>query len=539
MLRASCIAILALAASCGDGSLAVANVTLPDIGQVFSTPSSIEQTIGSGFQSCQNAVGRAFTGAVLPQLAVLSLEGYGNNGNYGMASRVGIPRTSITNATGTTADETYGAIAVGGRLAANAVTALDQLRSRGGTLGTVGQDLRARAFGFFAVGCHQGWLALTYDSAGIVTPGLAGDFVPPLSGAASVIRSAIAMFDSAIAVASNPAALGPSGFPLPALWTGNALTRDDFVRLVRSFRARFRAGVARTPAERAAVRWDSVLVDADNGITSDFMVTVGGTTGWQAAVLVNTNSTLFYQMSPMYYGMADVSRGYDAWLATPIGQRGSFLIVTPDRRWPQGTTRAAQEAASLTPTSITSRPYVASRPDPPGGDPWGVSQYELRRLQYLRANNGSGLFPAITKAEIDLLAAEGYLRTGNVAAAATRIDITRVGRGQLPALSGIATSLSDTVPGGASCVPRVPAAPAFTSTKCGTVFEALKWEKRMETAFTGFGQWFFDSRGWGDLVENTALELPVPYQEIVARRQAFYSLGGGLARSAPKGTYGF
>jgi len=68
----------------------------------------------------------------------------------------------------------------------------------------------------------------------------------------------------------------------------------------------------------------------------------------------------------------------------------------------------------------------------------------------------------------------------------------------------------------------------------------MKYEKRMETAFTGYGQWFFDSRGWGDLVENTALEWPVPYQEMDSRNQAFYALGGAGGKSAaPKGTYGF
>ena len=74
---------------------------------------------------------------------------------------------------------------------------------------------------------------------------------------------------------------------------------------------------------------------------------------------------------------------------------------------------------------------------------------------------------------------------------------------------------------------------------CGTIFEAMKWEKRMETAYTGFAAWYFDSRGWGDLPEGTALEFPVPYQELDSRGLALYSLGGlGGIKAAPKGTYG-
>ena len=74
---------------------------------------------------------------------------------------------------------------------------------------------------------------------------------------------------------------------------------------------------------------------------------------------------------------------------------------------------------------------------------------------------------------------------------------------------------------------------------CGTIFEALKWEKRMETAFTGWASWYFDSRGWGDLPEGTPLEFPVPFQELDARQKPLYNLGGiGGKSAAAKGTYG-
>ena len=61
----------------------------------------------------------------------------------------------------------------------------------------------------------------------------------------------------------------------------------------------------------------------------------------------------------------------------------------------------------------------------------------------------------------------------------------------------------------------------------------------METANTSYGRWWIDSRGWGDLVEGTATEYPVPNQEIDARQLPFYPLGGGGKSSAAKGTYGF
>jgi len=46
----------------------------------------------------------------------------------------------------------------------------------------------------------------------------------------------------------------------------------------------------------------------------------------------------------------------------------------------------------------------------------------------------------------------------------------------------------------------------------------MKWEKRLETSFTGYAQWFIDSRGWGDLTRGTVTEWPVPWEELYARQ---------------------
>jgi hypothetical protein len=62
----------------------------------------------------------------------------------------------------------------------------------------------------------------------------------------------------------------------------------------------------------------------------------------------------------------------------------------------------------------------------------------------------------------------------------------------------------------------------------------------METAFTGYGQWYFDGRGWGDLPEGTAVHWPTPNQELDARLKPLYNLGGiGGRDGAARGTYGF
>ena len=152
-----------------------------------------------------------------------------------------------------------------------------------------------------------------------------------------------------------------------------------------------------------------------------------------------------------------------------------------------------------------------------------------------------GNYPVMTAASIRLLAAEAQLRLGNVPAAAALIDVSRVGKGGLPSLvtAGIADTVT-AVPGGRACVPKVPdPATAFKSAKCGTIWDALKWDYRIETAYTGYGNWFFPSRGWGDLPEGTTINWPVPYQEMDARAETFYGLGGvGLPGGAGPGNYG-
>jgi hypothetical protein len=527
--------------------LEVQNKNNPDVDRVFELPATIEQTLGSGYQQCRNST--IGGGNIYQQMVTMSGESYSQLNNFSMGPVGGIPRGPIQNTRGANFGifNEYSSLSRQARTLANALTALDNLLKNNGSLGTPAQNLRARAWGYFVVGCNLGYLAAIYDSVGIVRPGMPSDSIPPLSGYKDAMAAALQLLDSAQAIGSNAASGGSGGFPTPAAWlSGATLTRENFVRLVRSYKARFRTIVARNPAERAAVDWNAVIADAEAGLTSDIVVTIGATSGWNVGfqgVQMHVDAA-WHQVSPMYYGMADVSGGYDTYLATPLNSRTYFLIVTPDQRFPQGATRAAQQAASPEPGNYLGRPYIKNRTsqDTPG-DPWGTSFYNHHRYKYIRNNSNTGLYPEFLTVELNLLAAEGYLRTNNISAAAAKIDLSRVGRGGLPALSGVITSATQLIPtataGGRDCVPRVPAPPALTSTQCGTIFEAMKYEWRVEMAFNRLGAWYFSGRGWGDLIFNTALEYPVPYQEMDARQLPFYNLGGGGASSAPRGTYGF
>jgi hypothetical protein len=467
--------------------------------------------------------------------------------NNGLGPRSGIPRGQIDNGRGNPyATENLSDFRIHSQVARSASDILARVaEDENFTLGSAAQNTRLFAWTHFNYGVALGNLALVYDSAAIPRPEDDAAAPPPaLVDHPEVMAAALAELDSAIFYGSKPEATQAGGFPTPSGggWlNGNALSAANFIRLARSYKARFRANVARTPTERAAVNWAAVIADATNGITANVNVNMDPANGWDYAWLSTTlhfRDANWHQMTPYIVGMADTSGAYDAWLATSRDSRTPILIRTPDLRFPAGETRAAQNLAGQ--GAPTGRRYFRNRN--PGLDQsavgWQSSFYDHYRWRAFADAGRIGTFPAFTVAENDMLAAEGYIRTGNFAAAAALIDKTRTTSG-LPSVAGI-TSATQPVPGGNACVPQVPVGPSFTTTACGTILEAMKWEKRMETAYTTYGAWFFDSRGWGDLPEGTALEWPVPFQELDARISQLYNLGGagGQAAAGPS-TYGF
>lgn len=529
------IAVLGVSA-CGD-SLTVINKNNPDIDRAYATPEGVEGVIAGLGVQLYNA--QRTNEGVNTQSKVLSGESFTSVNNFGGAPRVAIPRVPISNSLGNDIQagnrQHYYSMSAVARGAANALRALDALIVTNGALalGSADATNRGRAFGYFVLGQALANLSYSYDSSAWVDPTVPSDSIPPLFGYAAVNAKAVEMLDSALAAANAGMA------SLPTTWlSGPGYAQADFIRIIRSIRARVRVGAARTPAERAAVAWPLVIADATNGITANFATNVGGETGWSGGYhVIQSYVTGGWHSAPMYYyGMADTTGAYSTWLATQRDSRVAFLVGTPDLRWPQGATRAAQIAESPTDVNIPAPRYMRNRPageDVPVTG-WGQSWYDHRRWGAIRVNNNTGTLVEMDRAENDLLAAEGYLRANNFAAAATLIDRTRTANG-LPALSGVVADATTPVPGGAGCVPRVPQGPGFTSAACGTIWEAMKYEKRMQTAFTGFMQWFNDNRGWGDMIAGTALEWPVPYQEMQARVKPFYD--GQLL--APAGTYGF
>lgn len=569
LLSAAVLTAATLVVGCRDNPLDPPNTQQPDVLKAYGTPANVESIVSKLFQQMWN--GQVASDDIQTQSLSMSLESHSQLGNFGMGTRAAIPRSlidnSIGNAVATGNFRDFDHMSRVSRSATNSIAALNRFKALPLPLsiGSPARDARAKAWAYFNLAYGMGQLALLYDSAAIITPTTPTApedpaSVPPYSQASDVMAFALQSLDSALAIANSPAATtGSNGWPIPADWVSDPATQGvslaGFVQIVRSYRAKFRAGLARTPTARAAVDWPQVIADATAGITTDLKVQASVTAGWNAGWITQLRvSSGWSQMTPMILGMADTTGAYDAWLTVPIGQRSAKaftvgvqadddkgILRSPDKRFPSGETRALQTAVTGNvkggppATGALSILYFRNRPageDTPA-EPWGTWYYDNHRNWAIGAAGGNGPYPLFTVVENDMLAAEGYLRTGQVALAATLIDKSRV-RAGLPPVTGI-VDLTTVVPGGTACVPRVPQAPNYTTTACGNIFEAMKWEKRLETSFTGYAQWFIDGRGWGDLVQGTALEWPVPYQELYARQLSSYT----NSSVAVRGTYGF
>lgn len=513
-------------AGCGD-PLSVANQNVVDVATARQTFEGVEQIVGKSFQAVWTGLHSNGAGIWL-QTMNSAHESSSSLGNFGMGLRNGVPRVGIdnsrANATAAGNNNDFSILTRIARQNVNAMLSLDGIPSSAAP-----RAGRTRAFGYFVLGYAMGNLAAIYDSAAILTPSRTPE--DSLFPSAVVNQVALAMLDSAL-LATRTAATVAGNFPIPADYmAGPTIDTTQFIRIIRSYKARFRAEVARTPAERAAVDWEAVRADAAAGITANISVTLDPAIGW------SLNGTIvqlmlfqgWHQMPAFIVGMADTSAAYSAYLALGIttvpARTGSTLLVrTPDRRFPSGETRVAQQAFQ---SDVVPNPGVYFRNRPAGGDtgnnadPWSNSMYDHFRFRPIRDANGTGAWVLLASTDIRLLQAEALIRLSRTPEAIPLINATRVTNG-LPAIAATALS-TDPVPGGTACVPRVPQPNVFTTAVCGSVFEALKWEKRMETALTGYASWFLDSRGWGDLPVGTGISWPVPYQELDARRKPLYS----------------
>lgn len=509
--------------ACAD--LDVVNLNDPDAGRSLSTAGDVESLISGAYNTWFSGV--YSTGG---PSAIMSNQAFQHNApwaNFGMEQYGRLPRVGIVN---DVADNYYDYFTRPWYYSYRSIAALaDGLRALEDPdiADELGADAvaQARAYGKFVLGTAHATVAVMYDRGFVV------DETTDLTEAqepqeyTAVMDAAMGYFDEAIS-------LSGTSFTLPFAWMQGNVTNQELARVASSYKARFKAAQARTPAERAALPWAQIISWIDAGIQTDFMVNMDWDNGWYNGSLDYNLWPSWTQMSYWIWGMADQSGNYQAWLDLSLDAKGNnlpdgtpVLIVTPDTRFPQGTTVEQQRANQGTYFRIASESQAGDTWKKPERGVWRWSWYKgLRMTEY----GWDAIFdqPEMRTSEMQLLKAEGLFRTGNMGGAAAIINTYRTAAG---------LNATDATGTNTSCVPRLP------DESCGNLWEMLKWEKRMETAHTGIAGagWYFDSRGWGDLWFETPLQYPVPCKELqVLQLLPCNTYGGpGGEGGAPRSTY--
>lgn len=400
----------------------------------------------------------------------------------------------------------------------NANDLLKAVKDRGMVLidgDDVDNTLRDVAFAKFWQGMLFGLLGTTFDRAWIVDENTSQEDIDDprvnlsLSDYPAVVAAGVAALEDAadLALAAEP-------FSIPGDWMNSTQNIDNalLARLARSFAARYLVLSARTPAERASVDWAKVIQLINGGITADYSFNMQSPLGSQNEYLAYaqaTNGTRTYADINLI-GESDVSGGYQAWLAKALPDREKFLITTPDRR-------------ITGPTPESNGSYFRYRDSDPfdrAFGPYHGSYYQWYRTNGVTNRNN---WPVISVTEMNLYKAEALARTGQGAAAAALVNLsrTRTQRAGGVNYAGLPAVTAAGVPVAANCVPRT------AGGACGSLLDAIRYEIQIEQAGT-FGMYMWlNRRGWGTLPKNTPIHLPIPGEQLEILEMARYTFGGG------------
>ena len=505
--------ILAVAGTaCAD--LDVTNLNDPDRERAISTPGDVEALISGAFQTWWGPTHYSFPG---PALSTAADSHSSSWGNWGMRDSGNEPRNPYNNEP-SYSNNNMAETPWGEYYAALAAVRDGLLAIEGGlqiTSGGTNDTPRAVAFGKMMQGLSHGYLALLFDKGFVVdeTSDLESlTFVPYTE----LMTAALGYLAEAEQMA------GANSFTIPSNWVGDGQEWSSayMQRFIRSYRARFLSQLGRTPAERDAAPWAQILADAQNGIQAgeDFGGQYNGDNwSWHRSKLHAAGISGWARIDYRTVGPADVSGSYAAWLAASPDGKSPFNIETTDTRITGGT--AISDGSYIA--------YLGGSPFPASRGIYHYSNYIDSRWQVLSdAASYAGFYPDMTFKEGEFLIAEAKFRTGDFAGAAAIVNKYRA-NGGLPALTGAGANM--VAPGGAaSCVPR------NDGSTCANLWEALKYEKRIELFHYGLGTEFFDDRGWGDLVSGTWTQLPIPGSELMLLLEDIYTFGGaGGTSSAP------
>lgn len=516
--------LVVLLSSCKD--LSVQNQNEPDRERALSSPEDVETLISGSFRTYYYA-GESFEPNFA--LSVAADEISSSWGNFGMQDMGSEPRQPYNN------DPSYGYSAVATVPFSNSYSAISAALEGlstiddGTTIGDEARTNRARAFAQFVVGISHLHIAVVHDQGFVV------DHVPEtntfspenapfdIQPNTAVFEAGLQYLQQAIETAQN------AGFStIPEGWIGaDAFSKEEFVGIIKMYRAHYRASMPRTPEERQNVDWQAVIDDIDEGYTEmgggqNFEIVDTPQENWFSGIRYYGKNDGWTRVDLRTIGPADTTDAYENWLSSGINSRTPFEIQTPDKRI----------AGNETVDGVDYGKYMFQSGTAPFPQSRGIYHYSNRTynrnwgtLTNYQGGNSKIIF---TKATMRLLKAEALLQQNPTANKQQVIDLineSRVEAGELPA-----AQLTD--PTGSMSDPQNP-----LRDDGATVWSMLKHEKRMESFGTACGIAFYDKRGWGDLVEGTPEDLPIPGEELEILEKALYTsdvVGGTEKASATR-----
>jgi hypothetical protein len=510
----------------------VTNPNNPDLRSVQNSPADLETLVATSFLTFYN---RAQQNSAALTASTISGSFSGGFGCFGVLERSAEPRVPITTVQGAGNQshalpwaDYYSAIA-------QVNTGLRAIDEGNVTIREGGADVtpRARAFAKFVQGVSHAYAALSFDRGYVFSESVASDTLRFTGGAqdvqellrpyAEVADTALAQLDAAIAIIQQSNVSLPN--QTPERWiSGNSFSPAEFVQLIRLYQARLIAYLPRSREEKAAADWSRVVNLLDQARTTTF-APVGSPDiiehNFQRLTARQRSTVPSDHVRPSYYtlGYADQSGGFQNWLNTPWSNRTPFVMTVQDLR-----------------IIDPNREKIVSQAQAEGAyfgqhiaNVWAAERGTGRRTYYYFHRWGRGnswqTEPLVTiaEAEIDLLRAEAYLWLGQPELAIPLINKSRVGNGGLAPVT-LAGAPADA---NGHCTPRK------NNGDCGSLWDALRYEKSIETLGTeGYISWW-DRRGWQGLIEGTEVHWPMPLEDQELLQIPVYSAGGGQPGSAP------
>ncbi|MGH7562696.1 MAG: hypothetical protein ACRENB_16940 [Gemmatimonadales bacterium] len=494
----------------GCKNLDIQNPNAPDAERAFSDPDAIAGLVTGGFRNWM-LTHESYNGSLLLSTMADAHTASWNNFNIRYYSSVGNEcpvRCGWANSNTSSFRfqiETYWYGYYSVLSSANDV--LTAIRNNGVVIGSAA-NTRVVEFGAALLQAMVlSEIALNYDQGFVVdedTDLTTLELVPR----SEVRDAAIAKFDAAIAIAGT-------NFSSPAEWTGvvngTAYTSAQWIKLARTMQARLLAYYPRTAAENGTVNWGQVTTYASQGLSSgtpndlqfyqDFNVLFSGIKNWSNDLTtMRVDTRLAAIIAPPQVHPWPEAAGGNPQPNSPDHRVGNGTWGPEDDFLGVGT--LAEDAGAGTDYAYAGIPIFL----PARGQ---YHQSNLGQIRYsftaypgygLPGEDGTGQFPVLTATMNDLLWAEGLVRSGGSAAtAATLINKTRVGRGNLAA--------------------------ATAGEGTASLLTKVQYEQDIELLGIGASP-YYNRRRIDGLQAMTPRHMPVPAKELLILRLELYSFGG-------------